>query len=712
MLRSYFINQTIMAVGAALTALYLLCPTAMADEPTLASLGDQRRAQQDDESGLSAGTTTYVAEPRQAGDDPALTSLMRSFLERLEPSFLDPEDLDHRVIPDGELLVFQARIGRYTIDAPVTAVKRGRGLMVPVGEFARALYLAIEVDPDAGRAEGWAFSEDHVVTLDAQSGIARAGDDSWSVQPGHIREDGADILVHTDVLAQWLDLEFDIDFRFLLMRIKTKQTLPIIEQLERRKKASRRADRPSSEPIHPPQDEPYRVVRPPVLDAQATYSFRETADGLASSQLSHSVIASGDMARMSGVFFVSGDDDELARVRRLSLSRTAPDGGIAAPLDATRVELGDVQATDLPFAAGASVQRGIRVTNAPIGSAGAFGTTDITGDVQPGWDVELYRNGIFQGLQTVGADGRYSFLDVALFAGTNQFRVVSYGPQGQVREETRTVAGDAGADADRVIYDVSLVEQGRSLLGGEAQLNDPRPEGLRGTASARVQVRPGLAADIGVDTPILEDGRHTQLVAGATVTSGAAVVRANARADVEGGHAVQVSAARPMFGQQARVSHAVYNDFPGNDGSATPSGSTTSASLSGQMSDVAGRPVSYQLDGARDDRGQRAIHRVEANANAPIAGLDVDAAVSWREQASAEAGDTLLGSLGATRNANRLLTRARLSADLDEGELLDANVSARYRLAPDLSVNGSIQNTFATGETVVEARADWDLGAL
>jgi hypothetical protein len=68
--------------------------------------------------------------------------------------------------------------------------------------------------------------------------------------------------------------------------------------------------------------------------------------------------------------------------------------------------------------------------------------------------------------QVVGSDGRYEFLDVEIFFGNNVFRIVSYGPQGQVQEEVKTFRIDSSMLAKgQLHYETSVDEKSRTLFG-------------------------------------------------------------------------------------------------------------------------------------------------------------------------------------------------------------------------------------------------------
>src|SRR5690606_12669253 len=104
------------------------------------------------------------------------------------------------------------------------------------------------------------------------------------------------------------------------------------------------------------------------------------------------------------------------------------------PLKARSYTIGDTDLPNVPLTGDESQEFGVRVSNNPLENSN-FQATDITGDSLPGWDVELYRNGILLDFVSVGNDARYVFDNIELFAGDNNFEVFFYGPQGEIRRE-------------------------------------------------------------------------------------------------------------------------------------------------------------------------------------------------------------------------------------------------------------------------------------
>ncbi len=652
-----------------------------------------------------------TATPPQ-GSDRQLNALALEFLTRLEPHYGIRREVDAAAaIADGELLVFQVRIDRYTLDEPVLGYKKGDRLMLPVAGFVAALYLAIEVDPEAGVATGWAFVEDNEVSLNVAERTARAGDRAWRLTEDAISSDGVDVVLDSAVMAEWLETDIAIDFGQLIIRLNPTRPLPIIEQLRRQNRTA--GDRRGAgEPAFPLEAFPYALARAPVADVQTSLVVEQPAGGKVQTRYSQSVLASGDIANMTGNLFVSGDASNPVRQRRATLSRGSPEGGLLGPLDATAFELGDTQPLSLPFSPGAGAQRGISVTNRSLDQATGFGATDIVGDVQPGWDVELYQNNVLIASATVGDDGQYAFRDIPLFAGTNEFRTVLYGLQGQVREETEIIQVDPTLAGNRLTYDLAVAQQGESFLGSAVSTGLDGAGGVRVTGSGRLALGRALGADLGFDSFLADGERHNHVIAGLTAGWGKAVFRALARQDLGGGQAVQSSASFSALAQNIRLAAQAYDAFSQNGGEDVLNGERLDVSLAGGFDAPLLPRISYQFGAGHSTLGGIERGTASSRVSTRIGPALLDTAVAWASAPDAETPNALTGQFGATFNVRRLLARARLDADLDSGELLSTDLNARYRHSRSLSFNTSLEHSLVAGETSGEVRADLTTGLV
>ena len=100
---------------------------------------------------------------------------------------------------------------------------------------------------------------------------------------------------------------------------------------------------------------------------------------------------------------------------------------------------GDTYAPAISLISPVQNSAGAVVSRYPLLQASSqFGKRTFTGSTFPGWEVELYRDGVLLAYQQTRDDGRYEFRDIPLLFGVNRFRLVFYGPHGERREEAQT----------------------------------------------------------------------------------------------------------------------------------------------------------------------------------------------------------------------------------------------------------------------------------
>lgn len=92
-------------------------------------------------------------------------------------------------------------------------------------------------------------------------------------------------------------------------------------------------------------------------------------------------------------------------------------------------------------------------------------TIDITGPLSDGWDVELYLNNQLIGFRRKGAGGRYAFANIPVNYGLNDFKVVFYGPYGEVRTESkRYYSGTSPVRRGQFGYTLNAYQRNRHLI--------------------------------------------------------------------------------------------------------------------------------------------------------------------------------------------------------------------------------------------------------
>lgn len=92
-------------------------------------------------------------------------------------------------------------------------------------------------------------------------------------------------------------------------------------------------------------------------------------------------------------------------------------------------------------------------------------TIDITGPMSNGWQAELYLNNQLIGFRQSSINGRYVFNNIPVNYGLNDFKVVLYGPFGEVREiDRRYYSGASPVRAREFGYNVNLYQANRYLF--------------------------------------------------------------------------------------------------------------------------------------------------------------------------------------------------------------------------------------------------------
>lgn len=146
---------------------------------------------------------------------------------------------------------------------------------------------------------------------------------------------------------------------------------------------------------------------------------------------------------------------------------------------------GDVVAPTVELVSNAEIGRGLNFSTFPSQLSNQFSTDTLDGDLLDGWVVELYRGKTLLDFKRSNGTGRYFFRDIPLLFGENNIILKFYGPQGQVREETRRIIiGRGMAPQGKLWTRLSFTEQGENLFGGRYNRISPTVNGYRASAEA------------------------------------------------------------------------------------------------------------------------------------------------------------------------------------------------------------------------------------
>lgn len=408
---------------------------------------------------------------------------------------------------DDDALLLQLKVKNFQFNNDVRGYQTDRGVCLDFADVVQSLDLPIRIDKESRRATGWLFAEDQEITIDRTSNTVQNVNTGRAPLAQDIYDTPEGWCVDTDALSRWFGIEFKPDLFNAIVRLETETDLPFIQAIERRKRAER--IRPSRVAFdlsqYPSTELEYRGWRTPSVDVVANVETR-TSSGLGGRV---EFFAAGEALGASYTARVSTDNAFNPRTVRVRAYRSSPDGDLLGPLGATDVAIGDVETVPGRLVGQTAVGRGAFITNRPLGQASRFSTTVLRGTLPSGWDAELYRNGQLIGFQESRDDGRYEFFDIELFFGRNDFEVVLYGPQGQVRRERSSVpVGVNQIEPGKTQYWAGVLQDNRDLIDLQRSRNR-QPQKWRWGAGVEHGLSQRTSVGLGVHDLFLNGERRT-----------------------------------------------------------------------------------------------------------------------------------------------------------------------------------------------------------
>jgi hypothetical protein len=410
---------------------------------------------------------------------------------------------------EASVLVLEVQLDGHVLSDSFMAYQDGAQVLLPLGELSRLLTLAIAVQPAQGTASGFVIREDRTFDLSVADALASVRGRQKHFEPRLAAVIGDDIYVSSKLLGHWLPIDFEIDLARLQLRVKPRERLPLQERLEREDSGARlRAGTGQRVDLgYPMVTTPYGMASVPFID-QTFSGNAQIGPGAKVYQAAYTGYLTGDIFGMEGAAYVSthgqtvasgtdnrtahrdftlvNDSDRTAADLRVTLARHDPDAGLLGALHARSVVVGGIILPSVSNVMIGSPQgNGLMVSNRPLDQPTSFDRHTFRGNLPPGWDVTLYYNEALIGFQTARTDGQYSFDDLPLSFGPNEFRLVFNGPLGQVRVERQSFLLDQSVIAPgEVFYSLAQHRANNGELRSIAQID----YGLTRTIAANAAV--------------------------------------------------------------------------------------------------------------------------------------------------------------------------------------------------------------------------------
>jgi hypothetical protein len=457
----------------------------------------------------------------------------------------------------------------YRLAESVPAYGSADTFLVDFALFLEAVEFPIERQGETW--SGWFHAQDRHFVWRTDLGIVQVGDrhgERVEEQEWLDTDEGTFVSVRT--LANWFNMQIQVDPRTQILTLHSAEPLPFQLWRERMlaKYRYRPGERSDVEMIVPDQ---YHWATMPLIDLSTQFvsqkqgedrnRSRSTSLALGMDLLKHSVIYSGGF---------SGDSDgQGASTNRLTVERASltPETPMFAGVH--HYSLGDIYQLSSNLVNNSNTGLGFSINRYPAGRSGNLGRATIAGDAPPGWQVELYRNGVLIEIAAVGADGRYFFPDQEIPFGENIFVAKLFGPQGQTREDRQTIWG-GGTDLAEGDYDfnISHIDFDRLLLDGTID----EVSGLPATYATSLRYTRALSADLQMGAGYTRTGLGTRERDGTFADSdylslygsmqlGPGVLQGEAAHQFDAGGALHLEYLTAFKGQKVTVTHAAFGDY-------------------------------------------------------------------------------------------------------------------------------------------------------
>ncbi len=264
-------------------------------------------------------------------------------------------------------------------------------------------------------------------------------------------------------------LEFKINHLDMQLQISSERELPVIQKLQTMQRRQSFIPQAQADGFENYQFD-NRLWSSPVVD----FSFRKN---LAVSDYNgenerhwDSNYFQFDSGMLLGGFdaytSVFGDSEQkgYAPRARFTLGRTFLDEPKSA-LNLTSFEAGDVTGFNSTLFNNSANGRGLYASSFKDLVLSADKTINLNGSLSEGWDVELYQNGQLIGFRQAGINGRYEFNNIPVNYGLNAFKLVFYGPYGEIQTEERNYySGTSPVKAGEFGYTLNAYQKDRYLF--------------------------------------------------------------------------------------------------------------------------------------------------------------------------------------------------------------------------------------------------------
>lgn len=603
-------------------------------------------------------------------------------------------------LSDDNILIVEVYIGKEPTGQNIEIYQYDGGFLVPLEYLTRLLDFPIQVDAESGEAHGWFIRENRIFDLNMKRQEVISDGIKKPYDPSLIQTYYGDIYVDYSLFSTWFPVDLQLNFPDLILYMNPREKLPIQEKLEREARRKNLLRIAPQKKIYPKVPTAYQAYSMPLADINIGYNYDKS---VGKGNMPFSASASGDLGYMNTDIFTSGSSLNSFQALRVGFSRKDYTGNLLGPMNATEFRVGDINGVSLPLVSQSNTGRGAYISNYALDRGNKFDSKDFIGDAPPGWEVELYRNGVLLDSQTVPDSGRYQFLDIPVLFGNNSFRTVTYGPQGEIHEKTENyLIGDSFIPKGKLQYQLAMDEESKTLFGvDERDSTILHKHGARATANIEYGLTDNTTATLGfVRAPLRDNRFHHYQMLGLRQSFGKVLASSNAIYDMnDQSWATQLQANTSINNVSIHAEQQLMNNFVSEVLKADQlrRKSYSLIDINGMWRNLLPTGLTYRFAGDYERKeGNNNVTSFNNRLSTNLMGLSFTNNIDWRK--TSNVGDTNIlttGDFSIRGYFKQILLRTSLNYNLHpDSSLQSALISGQRRLSKDLSLRADLRHDF------------------
>jgi len=614
------------------------------------------------------------------------------------------------ILSEENLLILDLKVPVIEVSNTIMGYGTDTQTFLPLHSVAKILGFPLTVSPEKGIAEGWFIAEDRTFYLNKNTKEILINKETNTWQDNQIVVGEDDIYIDADLLSKWFPVDIEVSFSHLNAVLTPREELPIQAQYEREQKRLMLLRRGDQSLKYTPKEAPYALASFPQIDFSSTLDTNTD-----SGRQEYSLTAEGDLAYMGAKVYLSGDEEDWFDKSRIRLSRVAYNSDLLGPLRANQIEIGDISPASLSVLGTSSEENGVRISNEDLKRGRDFNTTRFEGNMQPGWDVELYRNKTLVDSIRIGQDGRYIFDDIQLFYGKNTFRVVAFGPQGQQRviQEKDINIGTEMLPPKAFKYDISASQKNVTVIDDDSYRTD-NGQG-RFNSNFRYGLTDSLSLSTGVSSVEFADTRHNYMQVGLGGTFSNIYGQADLIHDTASGSGIAFLGQSSYGAVNLKAELELYDNFITEGLANNPLQEKHRLSLYGSYPESSFiSDISYGLSTTHSTYKDYDVGSLTANFSGRYDDVLFTNTTGWQYAGStASADDYITGDVAVTGwlpNGQRISGSASYQVGEDT-DLKSLTLSTSKSLSSTLSSYLSLDYSLGNDDTaIIESGLSWDTG--